>query len=64
MDAPKPTFADIARGATRGQTGEDDGRRRKRIAEEEPKAAKVSRSNLRWGAIQNAIANLRFVGGM
>ena len=29
MDAPKPTLAKMANGATKGHTGDDEGRRRK-----------------------------------
>ena len=50
IDAPKPTLAHMASGATRGQAGEDDGSRRKSIAENDPRAAKVRSSFFRCGA--------------
>ena len=50
MDAPNPTFAQMASRATRGHTGEEDGSSRKRMAENDPNAAKVRRSFLRCGA--------------
>jgi hypothetical protein len=49
-EAPKPTFAILARRAHRNQTGEEDGRIKNAVAARAPKNAKVSRSILRCGA--------------
>ena len=49
-DAPKPTFASIASTPDNGQKDEDDGSRRKRIADDAPIDAKPNNSRFRWGA--------------
>jgi len=50
METPNPTLAAIARKEDRYQTGEDEGRKRKRLAATDPSAAKLRRSGFRCGA--------------
>ena len=42
IEAPNPTFASMARTADNNHTGDVEGRKRKRLAAEAPKKAKVS----------------------
>jgi hypothetical protein len=51
MDAPNPTFANMASRAERDQTGDEDGKKRKMVAAVEPRAAKERSSFLRWEAV-------------
>jgi hypothetical protein len=65
MLAPKPTLASAAKGATKGQRGEDDESSRKQMAESEPRAAKRRRASLRWGAVnEGASAVITYVCGV
>jgi hypothetical protein len=50
-DAPKPTFAQMARRAERCHRGEEEGRRRKRVDAREPRDANDRRRVFRWGAL-------------
>jgi hypothetical protein len=52
MDAPKPIFAKIARRAESGHIGDEEGRRKKHIAETEPSAAKPKSKRFRYEAEQ------------
>ena len=50
-EAPKLTFALIARRAQRGQREEDEGRRRNKMVKRDPVVAKVVRSRCRVCAV-------------